>query len=85
MADKTHFVGVRLSAEEAQQLLLVSLQTDEPGNVSAAVRWLLDQSRGLVQQRLGGDGERYAAMSDLARKMAQLKLAKRNSGGDDGD
>lgn len=75
MADKTQFVGVRLSAEEAQQLILVSLQTEEPGNVSAAVRWLVDQSRQLVQQRLG-EGERFEVLSSLAQRMAQSKMAK---------
>jgi hypothetical protein len=78
MAEKTRFVGVRLSAEEAQQLLLVSLQTEEPGNVSAAVRWLVDQSRGLVQQRLG-EGE-HEVLSGLAQRMAQAKLSKGKGG-----
>lgn len=78
MAEKTQFVGVRLSAEEAQQLLLVSLQTEAPGNVSAAVRWLVDQSRGLVQQRLG-EGE-HEVLSSLAQRMAQAKLSKGKGG-----
>jgi hypothetical protein len=82
MAEKTQFVGVRLSAEEAQQLLLVSLQTEAPGNVSAAVRWLVDQSRGQMQQRLG-EGERYQVLSGIAQRMAQAKLSKGKGGARD--
>jgi len=78
VAEKTRFIGVRLSAAEAQQLILVSLELGEPGNVSAAVRWRVDQSRGHMQQRLG-EGERYEVLSSLAQRMAQSKLAKREA------
>lgn len=78
MTQRTRFVGVKLSAAETQQLILVSLELGEPGNFSAAVRWLVDQSQGLVQQRLG-EGERYEVLSSLAQRMMESKLAKSKS------
>ena len=75
MGDQTRFVGVRLSVKDAEQLLLVSLQTENPGNMSTAVRWLLDQSKQLVQQRLG-EGERYEVLNSLAQQMVRSKIAK---------
>lgn len=45
MATKSRFVGVRLEPEEQRKLILLSMQTSEPGNMSAGLRYALDQIR----------------------------------------
>lgn len=45
MATKSKFVGVRLEPEQAHALILLSVQAGEPGNMSAGLRWALEQVR----------------------------------------
>ena len=43
MATKSRFVGVRLEPEQRRKLILLSRQAGEPGNMSAGLRWALEQ------------------------------------------
>jgi len=43
MAAKSRFVGVRLEPEQQRKLILLSVQAGEPGNMSAGLRWALEQ------------------------------------------
>lgn len=43
MAPKSRFVGVRFEQEQQRKLILISVQAGEPGNMSAALRWVVDQ------------------------------------------
>ena len=45
MAIKSRFVGVRLEPEQQRKLILLSVQAGEPGNMSAGLRWALEQVR----------------------------------------
>jgi len=45
MAPKSRFVGVRLEPEQQRKLILLSVQAGEPGNMSAGLRWALEQVR----------------------------------------
>lgn len=45
MAPKNKFIGVRVEPEQQRKLLMLSLNTDQPGNMSAGLRWWLDQAR----------------------------------------
>lgn len=45
MAAKSRFVGVRMTPEEQKKLILLSMKTNEPGNMSAGLRYALDQVR----------------------------------------
>lgn len=42
---KSKFVGVRLTPAQQEKLLTASLVTSEPGNLSAGLRWMIDNSR----------------------------------------
>lgn len=44
MAPKSRFVGIRLEPEQQRKLILLSVQAGEPGNMSAGLRWWLDQA-----------------------------------------
>ena len=50
MAAKSRFVGVRLAPEQQHKLVLMSLATDEPGNISAGLRWAIDNAQVHVSQ-----------------------------------
>lgn len=56
MAQKSRFVGVRLDPEQQRKLLLLSVKAGEPGNMSAGLRWALDQVqvRGAVVTEVAG-------------------------------
>lgn len=43
MALKNRFVGVRLEPEQQRKLILLSVKAGEPGNMSAGLRWALEQ------------------------------------------
>lgn len=43
MTLKNRFVGVRLEPEQQQKLILLSARAGEPGNMSAGLRWALEQ------------------------------------------
>lgn len=43
MATKSRFVGVRLEPAQQHKLILLSRQAGEPGNMSAGLRWALEQ------------------------------------------
>ena len=45
MATKSRFVGVRFEPEQQQKLILLSVRAGEPGNMSAGLRWLVNQAR----------------------------------------
>jgi hypothetical protein len=45
MAPKSRFVGVRLEPEQQRKLILLSVKAGEPGNMSAGLRWALEQVR----------------------------------------
>ena len=45
MAHKVKFIGVRVDREQQLKLILLSVQAGEPGNMSAGLRWALDQVR----------------------------------------
>ena len=45
MAAKSKFVGVRVEPEQQRKLILLSVTAGEPGNMSAGLRWALDQAR----------------------------------------
>ena len=45
MATKSKFVGVRVEPEQQRKLILLSMQTSEPGNMSAGLRWAIEQVR----------------------------------------
>lgn len=45
MATKSRFIGVRVEPEQQRKLLLLSMQTSEPGNMSAGLRWAIEQVR----------------------------------------
>lgn len=57
---KSRFVGVRLPPELQRKLIVLSEQAGDPGNMSAGLRWALDQVRvnGSIaieaQQSIGG-------------------------------
>lgn len=59
MAQKSRFVGVRLDPEQQRKLLLLSVKAGEPGNMSAGLRWALDQVqvRGAVVAEVTGQEE----------------------------
>lgn len=44
MATKSRFVGVRFEPVEVRKLILLSLQAGEPGNMSAGLRWAVQQA-----------------------------------------
>lgn len=44
MATKSRFVGVRLEPAEVRKAILLSLEAGEPGNMSAGLRWALQQA-----------------------------------------
>ncbi len=65
MAKKSGFVGVRVEPELRQKLILFSMCAGEPGNMSAGLRWALQQMKasGAVavegtNQPVGGPRER---------------------------
>lgn len=43
MATKSRYIGVRVEPEQQRKLILLSMQTSEPGNMSAGLRWALEQ------------------------------------------
>ena len=45
MATKSKFVGVRVEPEQQRKLILLSVRAGEPGNMSAGLRWALEQMR----------------------------------------
>jgi hypothetical protein len=45
VAAKSRFVGVRVEPEQQRKLILLSMQTSEPGNMSAGLRWAIEQVR----------------------------------------
>lgn len=64
MAPKSRFIGVRVEPEQQRKLILLSVQAGEPGNMSAGLRWALEQVRvggavaaevGQVEQQNGGE------------------------------
>lgn len=44
MATKSRFVGVRFEPAEVRKLILLSLEAGEPGNISAGLRWAVQQA-----------------------------------------
>jgi len=44
MAAKSRFVGVRLEPDQQRKLIVLSLAAGEPGNMSAALRMLVDRA-----------------------------------------
>lgn len=44
MAGKSRFVGVRFEPEQQRKLIMLSVVAGEPGNMSAALRWLVDRA-----------------------------------------
>lgn len=48
MSLKSRFVGVRLEPEQQRKLIVFSVRAGEPGNVSAGLRWALDQAAAKV-------------------------------------
>ena len=67
MASKSRFVGVRFEPEQQRKLIVLSLKAGEPGNMSAALRWLVEHapmpsgSDFDAGQTMQPDGERVAA------------------------
>ena len=45
MAAKSRFVGVRVEPEQQRKLILLSVRAGEPGNMSAGLRWAIEQVR----------------------------------------
>lgn len=45
MATRRKFCGIRLSVEEQRKAVLLSVRAGEPGNMSAGLRWALEQIR----------------------------------------
>jgi hypothetical protein len=43
MAAKSRFIGVRIEPEQQRKLILLSVKAGQPGNMSAGLRWALDQ------------------------------------------
>ena len=43
VATKSRYIGVRVEPEQQRKLILLSMQTSEPGNMSAGLRWALEQ------------------------------------------
>jgi len=58
MATKSRFVAARFEPEQQRKLLLLSLQAGEPGNMSAGLRWAVDQIvvRGNVSAEVLAEG-----------------------------
>ncbi len=61
MASKSRFVGVRFEPEQQRKLIVLSMVAGEPGNMSAALRYLVERApmptvegAGLGQQHNGG-------------------------------
>ena len=44
MASKSRFIGVRFEPEQQRKLIVLSLRAGEPGNMSAALRWLVEHA-----------------------------------------
>lgn len=44
MRTKSRFIGVRLEPEQQRKLIVLSLKAGEPGNMSAALRWIIDNT-----------------------------------------
>jgi len=57
---KSKFVGVRLTPAQQEKLVLASLATVSPGNMSEGLRWLIDNSKvtGSVSTEPAGQAER---------------------------
>lgn len=62
MATKSRFIGVRFEPEQQRKLLLLSLQAGEPGNMSAGLRWAVDQIKvsGSVSAEVRSEGSQAA-------------------------
>ena len=45
MATKSRYIGVRVEPEQQRKLILLSVRAGEPGNMSAGLRWALEQAR----------------------------------------
>ena len=45
VAVKSCFVGVRVEPEQQRKLIQLSVRAGEPGNMSAGLRWALEQAR----------------------------------------
>ena len=50
MSLKSRFVGVRLEPEQQRKLIVFSVRAGEPGNVSAGLRWALEQAAAKVRE-----------------------------------
>ena len=44
MASKSRFVGVRFEPEQQRKLIVLSMVAGEPGNMSAALRYLVERA-----------------------------------------
>lgn len=54
---KSRFVGARLTPEQQHKLVLLSLATTEPGNMSAGLRWAVDQANISATVKAEGAGQ----------------------------
>ena len=66
MADKSEFLGVRISPEQRRKLQKLARYIGEPGNMSASVRFLVDQ---VPPEKLGGEKVRIPGIN-LSRREA---------------
>ena len=57
MASKSRFVGVRFEQEQQRKLLMLSMVAGEPGNMSAALRYLVQQA---PMPKLEGQGQQLS-------------------------
>ena len=64
MTAKSKFVGVRLAPEQQRKLIVLSLQAGEPGNMSAALRWLVDGAKMPSMAEAHGAGAVATAQPD---------------------
>lgn len=67
MATKSRYIGVRVEPQLQRKLILLSMQTSEPGNMSAGLRWALEQVR--------VSGEVRAEMAEAATGSQQPERA----------
>ena len=59
---KSRFVGARLTPEQQHKLVLLSLATSEPGNMSAGLRWAVDQAH--ISATVNAEGAGQAAQPE---------------------
>ena len=65
MASKSRFVGVRFEPEQQRKLIVLSMVAGEPGNMSAALRMLVERAHMPTVEDAGQGREQKRQQSEL--------------------